>query len=153
MMAAGRESVVVVGGDGSPASVDALVHGFGEADARGGWVEVVTAWSWPGTSAEATELGRAHEGRRHALAIQAAAVTKARRRYRGPCRLTAVIVEGDPATVLAHAGRGAACLVIGKCIDDSPLDASDSTRERCLALATSPVVVVPERLDLDERSA
>ena len=67
-MTAGRESVVVVGVDGSPASVDALVHGFGEADARGGWVEVVTAWSWPSASADVTELGRAHEGRRHALA-------------------------------------------------------------------------------------
>lgn len=152
-MAASRESVVVVGVDGSPASVDALVHGFEEADVRGGWVEVVTAWSWPSMSAEATDLGRAHEGRRHALAVQAATVSKARRRYRGPCRLTAVLVEGDPATVLAHAARGAACLVLGRCIDDSPLDAGDSTRERCLALATSPVVVVPERLDVDERSA
>ena len=40
----GRESVVVVGVDYSPASVVALQHTSTEAGCRGGSVEAVTAW-------------------------------------------------------------------------------------------------------------
>ena len=43
----------------------------------------------------------------------------------------------------ARAGRGAACIVLGR-HPETPLEASSgSTRERCMALAGCPVVVVP----------
>ncbi len=148
-MRSARGSVVVAGVDGSPASVAALVHAFGEAAVRRGLVEVVTAWSWPPSTVADTDLGLEHEGRRVALSIQATAVDRARRLYGRPIRITAVIVEGDPAAVLADAGRGAACIVLGKRAYPAPDSARDSVLERCLTLATCPVVVVPERLDLD----
>ena len=136
-----RGSTVVVGVDGSAASVSAVQRACEEARIRDGVVEVVTVWSYPPGSTSEWLAYRA--GRRWALRAQAAVVARATGRLTQPPPMTGVVVDGDPADVLARAGRGAACIVLGR-HPETPLEASSgSTRERCMALAGCPVVVVP----------
>jgi nucleotide-binding universal stress UspA family protein len=137
-----RESVVVVGVDGSPGSLAALLHGFHEAVVLGGSVEVVTAWRRTAASGAEEEQMLGALGRRWALRAQSGVVAHATRFAVQVPPLTSVIVEGDPARALARAGEGAACIVLGK--SDPLTTASESVRERCMALATCPVVVVPD---------
>jgi len=132
---------VVVGVDGSAASVSAVQRACEEARIRDGVVEVVTVWSYPPGSTSEWLAYRA--GRRWALRAQAAVVARATGRLTQPPPMTGVVVDGDPADVLTRAGRGAACIVLGR-HPETPLEASSgSTRERCMALAGCPVVVVP----------
>jgi hypothetical protein len=63
--------------------------------------------------------------------------------------LTGVVVRGEPASVLARAGDGASCIVLGRRSDDPLSGACESTRERCMAMAGCPVVVVPPPLTPD----
>ena len=138
-----RESVVVAGVDGSPASIAALVHAFTEARSRGGSVEVVTAWEDPPGTAQVDEERLYRAGHRWAVRAQKAVVARATRLTRGVPAIAGVVVQGDPASVLARAGEGALCIVVGRRVDDPLSDASDSTRERCMAMASCPVIVVP----------
>lgn len=145
-----RELVVVVGVDGSPDSLVALLHAFREASALGGSVEVVTAWRRTAASGVKNEQILAAAGRRWAVRAQSEVVAHATRFAVQVPPLASVIVEGDPARALARAGEGAACIVLGK--RDPLAAASDSIRERCMALATCPVVVVPD-VDVIENGA
>jgi nucleotide-binding universal stress UspA family protein len=136
-----RGATVVVGVDGSPASVSAVHRACEEARVRGGVVEVVTVWTYPPGATSEWLAYRA--GRRWALRAQAAVVSRATGHLTQPPPITGVVVDGDPADVLARAGRGAACIVLGR-HPETPLEASSgSTRERCMARAGCPVVVVP----------
>jgi hypothetical protein len=136
------EPVVVVGVDGSSASIGALLHACGEARARGGSVELVTAWSPPPRGAEQTACYRA--GHRWAVQTQVAAVERARRLTTQLPPLTGVVGEGNAASLLATAGARAACIVLGMRTGNPASRGCDSTRKRCRALTTRPVVVVPE---------
>ena len=138
-----RKSVVVAGVDGSPASVAALLHAFIEAGSRGGSVEVVTVWEDPPGLAPADEGRLYRAGHGWAVRAQRAAVVRASQLACEVPPLTGVVVRGEPATVLARAGQGAACLVLGRRSGEPLSGACDSTRERCIALAGCPVVVVP----------
>ena len=148
-----RERVVVAGVDGSPASVAALRHAFTEARSRGGSVEVVTVWEDPPglTPADGERLYRA--GHRWAVHAQRAAVASASQPARELPPLTGVVVQGEPGSVLARAGEGAWCIVLGR-RSEAPLSgACDSTRERCMASASCPVVVVPQGRQCSRRVA
>jgi nucleotide-binding universal stress UspA family protein len=139
-----RESVVVAGVNGAPASVVALRHAFTEALSRGGSVEVVTVWENPEGTAPADEERLYRAGHRWAVRAQRAALARATRLASGVPPVTGVVVRGNPAAMLARAGEGAMCIVLGRRSDDPLSAAQDSTRERCMALATCPVIVVPQ---------
>jgi nucleotide-binding universal stress UspA family protein len=139
-----RETVVVAGVDGSAASIEALLHAFTEAQSRGGSVEVVTAWEDPPGRAQADAERLYRAGHRWAVRAQRAVLTRATRLARGVPAIAGVVVRGDPASVLARAGEGALCIVVGRRSDDPLSGASDSTRERCMAMASCPVIVVPQ---------
>ena len=87
---------------------------------------------------------RYRAGHRWAWQAQSAVVARARRLAVQLPPTTGVVVEGDPAAVLARAGEGAACIVLGRCADDPGSGAYSSTRERCAAITPCPIVVVPE---------
>jgi nucleotide-binding universal stress UspA family protein len=148
-----RESVVVAGVDGSPASVVALLHAFTLARPRDGSVEAVTVWEDPTGLASADEERLYRAGHRWAVRAQRAAVARASRLAREVPPLTGVVVRGDPASVLARAGEGASCIVLGRRSDDPLSSACDSTRERCMALAGCPLVVVPSIRPASRRAA
>lgn len=144
-MANDRAGVVVVGVDGSPASVSALVVALREARAQGRRVEVVTAWSWhdPFDLEGGYVLGRA--SRRRALRAQSAVMARAHRLVGTHLPVSGVIVEGDPVDVLLHAAEGADLLVIGASEqDESAQDVFHAVRERCIRHAPCPVLVVPQ---------
>jgi nucleotide-binding universal stress UspA family protein len=138
-----RERVVVAGVDGSPASVGALLHAFTEAISRAGSVEVVTAWEDPPGLTPADEERLYRAGHRWAVRAQRATVARASRLAPQVPPVTGVVVRGDAASVLARAGEGASCIVVGRRPGDPISGACDSTRERCMAAAGCPVVVVP----------
>jgi hypothetical protein len=138
-----RESVVVVGVDGSPVGVVALLHAYREARSRGGSVEVVTAWQDPPAATTTDERALYRAAHRRAVQAQRAAVASASRLAREVPPITGVVVQGDPASVLARAGEGAACIVLGRPFGDPVSGGRKSTGERCTALAGCPVVVVP----------
>ena len=137
-----RGSVIIAGVDGSPASVNALERAFVEARRRAGSVELVTVWTDLDIRA-AGESRSYRAGHRWAAGAQREAVARASLLCAQVPPLTGVVAEGDPASVLARAGAGAACIVLGSSPADSWPAAQDSLRERCTALASCPVVVVP----------
>jgi nucleotide-binding universal stress UspA family protein len=128
-----RDHVVVVGVDGSAASVAALRHALSQVDDSGTDVEVVTAWSGSDTSRESR-----HAARRDALKAQVTTVARARRQVDVPVRISAVLVEGHPDEVLLGASQGANRLVLGA----GTLQPGRLHRA-CLRRATCPVLLVP----------
>jgi hypothetical protein len=129
----GRDQVVVVGVDGSDASVAALRHALVQVAASGLDVEVVTAWSGGDISLESR-----HAARRAALRAQSAVVARAHRQVDVPVRLSAVLVEGHPAEILLGAALGAHRLVLGV-----PTLRPGRLHRACLRAATCPVILVP----------
>lgn len=143
-MADDRSSVVVVGVDGSAASVSALVTALRDARDRDLDVEVVTAWSWrdPFHLEDAFMLARA--ARRRALRAQSAVMARAARLVGTLPPVSAVIVEGDPAETLLLAARGANRLVLGVSDREETAESLfNAVRERCIRHADCPVLVVP----------
>lgn len=130
----GRDRVVVVGVDGSAASVAALRHALVYAEGSDTEIEVVTAWSGGDLSRES-----GHTARRGALRAQAAALARARRQVDVHVPVSAVLVEGHPDEVLVGAARGAHRLVLG-----APTLHPGRLHHVCLRRATCPVVLVPE---------
>lgn len=144
-MGSERSGTVVVGVDGSAASVCALVAGLSDARSRGLAVEVVTAWSWrdPGHRDGGFVLSRA--ARRRALRAQSAVMARAARVGGALPPVTGVIVEGNPADVLVRAAEGAALLVLGSAVRPGGEERSRPTvREECQRSAACPVLVVRE---------
>ncbi len=139
-----RSSVVVVGVDGSTASVSALVTALRDARDRDRDVEVVTAWTWhdPFRVEDGFLLARA--ARRRALRAQSAVMARAARLVGTLPPVSAVIVEGDPAETLLLASRGADRLVLGVSDREETAESLfNAVRERCIRHAPCPVLVVP----------
>lgn len=139
-----RSGTVVVGVDGSRASVAALTLALREAHEQHQAVEVVTVWAPP---AGAGDLGlfMARAARRRALRVQTLATTRAVRLAGCHVPITGVLLDGDPADILVQASGDAARLVLGssrsRTSDGAP---AGSVVRRCLTEATCPVLVVPE---------
>jgi len=145
--------LIVVGVDGSEGGRRALDWAATEAVSRGGTVEAVIAWSWDGldfgpiiatSPAEAAERSRETIEREiHDLAD--------RRGSSFP--VTAEVIEGRPADVLATAGRAGDLLVLGSHghsrVRHTVLG---SVSEDCIRKATCPVVVIPVPVHETERT-
>lgn len=140
-----RSDIVVVGVDGSVASVSALVAGLRDARARRLTVEVVTAWSEHGPHGVEQGYMLARAARRRALRAQLAVMARAGRFFDALPPVSAVIVEGDPADVLLRAAEGVDRLVLGVSDRDETAESLfHAIRERCIRAADCPVLVVPE---------
>ncbi|CAN5666378.1 hypothetical protein BH10ACT10_BH10ACT10_21730 [soil metagenome] len=129
----GRDRVVVVGVDGSDASVAALRHALAYADGSATEVEVVTAWGGGDSSRELR-----HAARRAALRAQGAVMARDARQIEVQVPVSALLVEGHPEEVLVGAARGAHRLVLG-----APTLHPGRLHHVCLRRATCPVVLVP----------
>lgn len=119
-----RPGSIVVGVDGTPASVDALVYALREAAASGTRVDVVSAWSAPETTREGAQ----------AVQDQAAAEALCRAGERPV--ISRVLVEGEPVETLVAVSRWAQVLVLGT--------GRGKVAEGCLGEARCPVLVVPQ---------
>jgi nucleotide-binding universal stress UspA family protein len=101
---------IVVGVDGSPASLDALRWAVGQASLTGAVVEAVTAWQYPAAYG-GYPLDFGTDWRANGHAIQDTAVKEAL-----GDEATAVVrrvAEGHPVRVLLDAAAGAEMLVVG----------------------------------------
>ncbi|MFJ9722650.1 universal stress protein [Streptomyces sp. NPDC101209] len=136
---------VVVGVDGSQASVAALRWAARQARALHATVVAVHAWQRPGPApyAPATARPTAAEQREGAARLLAATLREAF----GPQddgAVRAVVAEGAPARVLVQQAQGAVLLALGRTprggYDEH---ASGAVVRACLERATVPVVTVP----------
>ena len=137
----GRSPLVVVGVDGSDASIHALEWAFTQAQLTGAELEVVTAWQWPlslgmplpvATGYDpAADAQRALDGMVGPLAARFPTVAVRTRP-----------VEGHPAEVLVEASRHAGLLVVGSRGHGTLSGALlGSVSQHCVAHAASPVLV------------
>ncbi|MFJ8632389.1 universal stress protein [Streptomyces sp. NPDC093568] len=138
---------IVVGVDGSEASVAALRWAAEQARALGTPVVAVHAWE-PATAgfapyAPASARPTVAEQRERAAEVLASAVRAAFGPRVGP-DLRAVVVEGPPAQVLLRYARGALLLALGRRAHGRwELPAVGTVGRECLRSATVPVVTVP----------
>ena len=140
-----RSNTVVVGVDGSRASLAALTAALTEAAPQRREVEVVTVWAAPVTEpAQDGGLFLSRAARRRALRVQTMATALATRRAGVRVPVTGVLLDGDPAEILVQASAGASELVVGAprsgTRDTGP---TASVTHRCLSDAACPVRVVP----------
>lgn len=134
---------VVVGVDGSEGSQRALEWAVREVQARGGSVQAVMAYEWPGTEA-ALLAGHGDDVQRaHVEDTLSHAVEEVRRAYKD-VPVAAEVLQGDPAHKLAEASKDADMLVVGS-HGHSRLHHAvlGSVSEGCVRLAHCPIVVVP----------
>jgi nucleotide-binding universal stress UspA family protein len=103
---------IVVGIDGSPASLDALGWAAGQAALTSASLEVVMTWGWPASYGWAMPIpsGFDPEVEVQKVLDQAKADTEAN--HPGVVIATRT-VEGHPAPILVDASRGATLLVVG----------------------------------------
>jgi nucleotide-binding universal stress UspA family protein len=145
-MRADRSHTVVVGVDGSRASLAALTAALADSAAAHREVEVVTVWAAPALHARDDGLFLSRAARRRALRVQTMATALATRRAGVRVPVTGVLLQGDPAEILVQASAGAAELVLGAPRSGScDLGRTASVTRRCLSEALCPVRVVPAR--------
>ena len=131
---------IVVGVDGSQASLRALSWAVAEADRRGATVQAVTAWqcTQPDLGADL----RAEHEKLARLSLDDA-ITVARR-GRPDVTVAAEAVAGPAADVLTRAAANADLLVLGSHGHGRLFHAVlGSVAEQCIRAAVCPVVVVP----------
>lgn len=112
MSVASSEVRIVVGVDGSSASVQALKEGVRLAAELGGRVDAVAVWERPTKHASyvALGIGEFEEGARQILGdalFQAFGDSV-------PSSVSARLVQGQPAVALSSAAQGARMLVVGR---------------------------------------
>ncbi|WNZ06649.1 universal stress protein [Streptomyces sp. 11x1] len=138
---------IVVGVDGSDASVAALRWAVRQAHAQRADVVAVHAWETAGSALAPYAPASAHpdaaEERLRAARLLAGTVRRALGpRFDGAVR--AVVVEGSPARVLLKHARGAQLLALGRGDHhEYGHPAVGAVARDCLRHATVPVVTVP----------
>lgn len=129
---------IVVGVDGSPASIDALRWAARHAALTGGTVESVISWHLPLYGAEygGAEVDWAGTARETLnLAVRQA--------LNASCCITTRVVRGRPVDVLLRAAAGADLLVVGSRGFGALLSIlTQSVSKHVVAQATCPVVVI-----------
>jgi nucleotide-binding universal stress UspA family protein len=103
---------VVVGIDGSQASLDGLTWAARQADFIGARLEVLAAWEWPTSFGWAVPVPTDFDPEAEVQSTLDAATASARAAY--PALVVdAHIVQGHPAPILVEASKGADLLVVG----------------------------------------
>ena len=103
---------VVVGIDGSPASLDALAWAARQADLTGARLEILAAWEWPTSFGWAVPLPNDFDPVAEVQSTLDDAVGTVRAAYPA-LAVDARVVRGHPARALVEASKGAELLVVG----------------------------------------
>lgn len=135
---------IVVGVDGTPASVEALAFALREGALRGTSVRCITAWHFDGPDDGWLAPESIAQARDNAEASQAAALAAAHAQVQSAREVTREVVQGSPGHVLVDAARDAAYLVVGTAHKNvAQRTFLGSVSHYCVQHATVPVVVVP----------
>ena len=131
---------IVVGVDGSPNSLDALVWAVGQAALTGAGVKAVIAWDYPPLSG--VDPKNAHLDWR-TKAQETINARLARVMGADSVNISLEVIAGHPAEVLLDASVGAELLVVGKRRHNGCTEVlSGSLREHVITHATCPVLVM-----------
>jgi nucleotide-binding universal stress UspA family protein len=146
----GRDSRIVAGVDGSPASAAALRWAIGQAELTGAAVDAVIAWHLPALAASGgfgIELAAMGSGDFRKIAENTVAeVISGALSPASDVRVRARVVEGGPARSLLDASAGADLLVVGSWGHGGLTEALlGSVSEYCVRHAACPVVVTRGR--------
>ncbi len=149
-MTTARQPRIVVGVDGSEASLRALRWAAREASGRGVPLEVVLAWQLEEPACYAVKASRTdHREQQEAADRKLAAILRSVDPEL-PDRFTTDVIEGLAGRVLAERSAGAAMLVLGS--TSLPGRSIGPVIRSCLGRASCPVVVVgPEQGAADDR--
>lgn len=144
----GPEPTILVGVDGSDASVEALVWAIEEGGRRGATVEAVTVWQDPYTVVGPSPHPSIHRPTIiHLHDLQDSAVTKAKARLRRLGEVAPVHRKqrgGDAVSVLCEMAHDAELLVVGaRGVGGLQGSLLGSVSRGCIQRAPVPVVVVP----------
>ncbi len=132
---------VVVGVDGSPASLQALQWALGYAAATSSRVEVVVAWEWPSSLAWSAPFPSDFDPDTSAQQMLDHLIEQQRAEH-PELTIDGQVVEGDPATVLESASVGAALLVVARRGHGELVGLLlGSVSEHCVTHAHCPVLV------------
>jgi nucleotide-binding universal stress UspA family protein len=135
---------IVVGVDGTPASVEALAFALREGVLRGTSVRCVTAWHFDGPDDGWLAPENLAQARDNAVAAQDKAMAAATAQVQSAPVATRKVVQGGPGQVLVDAARDAAYLVVGTAHKSvAQRTFLGSVSNYCVQHATVPVVVVP----------
>ena len=141
---AARSSRVVVGVDGSAASVAALRYALEEGHRRGVTVEVVTAWLLTSSYVEVHGPRLMDIATGSARTVQDRVIDRVGSELSAVTPLVRTVVHGHAGVVLPEASRDAALLVVGHPDKYLPVqEPSDSVAAECLRRSAVPVVLVP----------
>jgi len=136
--------LIVAGVDGSEGGRRALEWAAREAEARGGAVQAVMAWSWDGMEYGPIAATRPDEEAERAARTLEREIHDLITRHGSHIPVAAEVIEGRPADVLSTAGRAADLLVLGSHghsrVRHTVLG---SVSEDCIRKAVCPVVVIP----------
>jgi nucleotide-binding universal stress UspA family protein len=108
----GKPSRIVVGIDGSPASLQALGWAAHQAALTTSLLEVVMTWDWPATYGWAMPLPSDFSPSDSVQKTLNEAVTGLRATY-PDIEMTTRVEQGHPAPTLIEASKGASLLVVG----------------------------------------
>ena len=103
---------IVVGIDGSAASIDALDWAGRQASLTHSTLEVIMTWDWPTTFAWALAFPTGYNPSEGLPEILSKAADDLHVKYPG-IEVTSRVVQGHPAPILAEASKGADLLVVG----------------------------------------
>lgn len=132
---------IVVGVDGSDASIEALGWACHQAELTGGPVESVTTWQWPVGLGVTAPLPTGYDPEGDARAMLDDIVGTLATAHPGVA-LTARVVEGHPAEALVEASRHAGLLVVGSRGHGSFAGLLlGSVSQHCAAHAATPVLI------------
>ncbi|MGW2254699.1 universal stress protein [Kitasatospora sp. NPDC001660] len=143
----GPEQRIVVGVDGSPASVDALRWAVGQARMQGAVVEALIAWQHPVATGWTVPIEAYEDLPGIARKILDDSVTEATGSG-APAGIRTRVQEGGAVPCLLDAARGAELLVVGSRGHGGFTGALlGSVGQHCVQHAPCPVVVVRHRND------
>lgn len=134
--------MIVVGVDGSPASIEALRWAAGQAVLTGDDLTAVAAWEWPTTLGWAPPYPEGYDPASDAQKALAQAVGKVQGDF-AELKIDTRVLEGRPAPVLLGVAKDADLLVVGsRGHGEFTGMLIGSVSEHCVAHARCPVVVV-----------
>jgi len=137
----GAKPKIVVGIDGSPASLDALAWAAAQAALTASLLDVVMTWDWPATYGWAVPLPSDYDPSESVKTVLVEALAAQRAKY-PDLDITSHVEQGHPAPVLVEASKGASLLVVGSRGHGEFVGMLiGSVSEYCATNAYSPVLV------------
>jgi nucleotide-binding universal stress UspA family protein len=132
---------IVVGVDGSPASVAALEWAAHQAELTGAALEVLMTWEWPTSYGWTLPISSEFDPEHDSETTLAELLGPVRKAHPGVV-IEASVLEGHPAPVLVKASEGADLLVVGsRGHGEFTGMLLGSVSEHCVSNAHCPVLV------------